>query len=133
MKMEKTMSETLTDWTLTVGTSCTRGLDQDCNGECFFDATMNALDLQTEWAHRNGDLATETVKVSSERMLWNGVSGYAVTEHLNVISVLALNAEYRLDFKLVGNTLTVNRYSHDEPTGAHFKVEFVPDDTEQTH
>jgi hypothetical protein len=124
------MEKTMEDWTVELSTTCM--CEEDCvHGECWFDNVFRALDVQTEWAERNGANATETIKVSSERMLWNGVAGWTTAEHMSLHEALALNGDYRLVIRLQGTTLSATRYSHDEPVGAFFTVEFVPDDTEE--
>jgi hypothetical protein len=104
----------------------------DCWGWCYQDAEQDVAYLIEEWVERS-DTATDTVRIESNRMNWDGVSGYAVVDIDKLINTVKINAEYRLRFKLERNNLTIVRYSHDEPMGALFTVNFVPDDTERTH
>lgn len=131
------MNNLLLPWGQVLTTDCLceneDGTASDYCYGCYGDSLEGFKELVAEWTERNGASATDTVKVSSERMNWDGVAGWAVTDLLKVSEVLAIRGEYRLDFKLDGTSLTCKRYSHDEPTGAHFKLEFVPDETEHTH
>lgn len=127
------MSETLNDWTAVISTDCTcteedGTASEYCNDFCWIMNGADTSDLLNEWVSRNGESATDTVVVGSERMNWNGVCGYTTTEPDKVPDALAINGQYRLDFKLVASDLTIMRYSHDEPTGASFKAVFVPDE-----
>jgi hypothetical protein len=134
------MSEIETEvqaWKVTLTTDCEctdedGNQTDDCFG-CYDDNVVAFNELIAEWVERNGKVATDSVKVASGRMNWNGVSGYAVTDLLKIAEVIAIRGQYRLDFKLDGLNLTCNRYSHDEPTGAHFTLDFVSDETEHTH
>lgn len=129
---------TLVTWESVITTDCTcvdeneQPRIDDCYGWCYEYAEQDVAYLLEEWLERS-DTATDTVRVSSEAMNWNRVSGYAIVGIDNLLDTMKINGEYQLRFKLSGNNLTIVRYSHDEPTGALFTATFVPDDTERTH
>lgn len=52
-------------------------------------------------------------------MGWLRQSGFAecLSNPERITELLSLNAEFRLEFELIGKTLTARRWSHDEPTG----------------
>jgi hypothetical protein len=126
------MTDTTLEWKSVISTDCTcedeNGKpDEFCNDYCWIMNGAETSDLLNEWVSRNGETATDTAKVSSTRMNWDGVAGYAVSEVTKLPETLAIRGDYRLSFTLRNNELIIWRYSHDEPTGAYFTVEFVPD------
>lgn len=101
----------------------------DCFG-CFDESRDYLLnDFLPLWESRNA--ATDTVRIDGSAMGWTRASGWLVTDASNLLDALALDrADYSLAFTLDGSELSVTRYSHDEPTGAHFAVTFVPDEVD---
>lgn len=82
-----------------------------------------------EWVRHHGIADDEDIVVWSEAMLWDRRSGYAVCKLDTLTETLGLRGEYRLDFEFDSETgnLTCTRYSHDEPTGASFRVGYLRD------
>ena len=103
----------------------------DCWGWCYQYAEEDTDNTLDEWARRN-DYPSDTVRIESKAIGWRQVAGYAVTSLEGVAKVLRLNGDYRIEFIVEGNDLTIKRWSHDEPTGATFTANFIPDETEHT-
>jgi hypothetical protein len=100
-----------------------------CFGDCFNDAKENLYyDITQPWLQRNGLEHGDPIKVVGTNMNWNGVSGVGVFEadREGIVDAVSINASYRVVFRLDGNRLTANRYSHDEPTGSP-EFFFVPE------
>jgi len=100
-----------------------------CYGDCYEDAKVN-LDSEVvqPWLQRNGLEEGSLIKVIGTNMDWMHLSGYAVVEAdlEGFIKALSINSEYRIVYRLDGNRLTANRYSHDEPVGSP-EFFFVPE------
>lgn len=72
-----------------------------------------------------------TYHLSSERMNWDGVSGFTVVDYKQVVNALKLNGDYRIEFHVdeaTPDNYVVLRYSHDEPCGARFIVRPATDE-----
>lgn len=136
------MSDTTTKWKATVTTECTCEVYDEESGEyvadsysdtCYgcwddnlYDFTDNFL---PEWTKFHGVTEDDDIIVWSDAMLWDRRSGYAVCKVGTLTDTLGLNGEYRLEFEFdpESGNLTCTRYSHDEPTGALFKVGYLRD------
>ena len=94
-----------------------------CDGDCW-DYILEDLkdNIFPEWLTRAG--SPEYLRVEGRRMGWQGLNGYAVTRASfdEVMEKLSLRGEWTLRFTLADDVLTVGRYSHDEPMGAHFTI-----------
>jgi hypothetical protein len=74
------------------------------------------------WTEKVGIDKTDLVDVSSESTRWTHEPFRAITQVENILAVLYFGNQYTLDFTLDGTSLSVVRYSHDEPTGASFTI-----------
>jgi hypothetical protein len=74
------------------------------------------------WTEKVGIDKTDLVDVSSASVRWTREPFRVITQVENILAVLYFGNQYTLDFTLDGNSLTVVRYSHDEPTGASFTI-----------
>jgi len=59
------------------------------------------------------------VRIDGTNMTWMRRSGHAISRANwdAVWDKVTINGDYRLTFTFAGDTLTIARYSHDEPTG----------------
>ncbi len=100
---------------------------QECFG-CYEDAMANLkYEVIKPWLDANGyDEDTELV-ARGTGMTWQRLSGYATTTPKKMVDTLSLNGDWTLQFTLAdnGKTLSVVRYSHDEPTGTG-AITFAP-------
>lgn len=107
----------------------------DCLG-CYDDDHALVTELFEAWIERNGDKATDTIRIDGKAMGWQRLDGYKIMEGYKVKDLptsLGLNgSDYRLEYELDGAELTATRWSHDEPTGAGFVFSFVPDELDLT-
>ena len=73
-----------------------------------------------EWLTRNG--SPEYIRIHGRRMGWTNAEGSAVisAEFQDLLNALTINGDWNLRFTLSGDEFTIQRYSHDEPTGASF-------------
>lgn len=64
------------------------------------------------------------VRIEGKNMGWTRASGQANIEAdwQEIFRALTLNGDYRLVLEIEGKHFTVQRYSHDEPTGASFTI-----------
>ena len=130
------MNDVLEDVYAQVTTHCICETEEgEVSEVCFGCYEESVSDLHDnfllEWQERLGNEVTNTIRITGHGMGWTRASGSAVIEQDELLKALQLNGEYTLRFHLRGNALEVLRTSHDEPTGAHFEVEYVPDDTEE--
>lgn len=106
----------------------------ECWG-CYEDALANLkYEVIKPWLDANSyDEDTELVARGSG-MTWRRVSGYATTTPKTMVDTLSLNGDWTLQFTLsnAGKTLSVIRYSHDEPTGTGaITFEPMPEDEDE--
>ena len=73
----------------------------------------------------------EYLRIEGKRMGWQSRSGYKVIKatHKELWDALTFSGDWTLRYVLKGKSLTVTRYSHDEPTGASFTIK--PDTGEE--
>lgn len=107
----------------------------DCGGETVpadycYDACYDykhenwASDIYPEWLTRVGNPTHLLIK--GKAMGWQRLDGMASVEVSSwnaLFQVFTLNGEWTLRFSIKGDTFTVVRSSHDEPTGASFTIE----------
>lgn len=102
-------------------------MSQECFG-CYEDALANVkYEVINPWLEANGyDEDTELVAYGTG-LTWQRLSGYANTTPNKIVETLSLNGDWTLRFTLAdnGKTLSVVRYSHDEPTGTG-AITFAP-------
>jgi hypothetical protein len=113
-----------------VSTSCTCEDYDDINDisypaefcfGCYESDKFQAEALLFEWARVNHHEG-EFIQVEATEMFWTRISLTRVIPMEKLFDFLTLNGDYTLYFKLEGNSLTVRRTSHDEPTGASFII-----------
>jgi hypothetical protein len=108
-------------------------MSQECFG-CYKDA-LDSLEygVINPWLEANGyDEDTELV-ARGTGLSWRRLSGYANTTPKTMVETLSLDGDWTLRFTLAdsGKTLSVVRYSHDEPTGTGaITFEQKPDEDE---
>ena len=93
-----------------------------CDGACW-EYKVEWLEEELEkWCALVGN--PPKMKVSSRRMNWNGVSGYAIInpDFKSLLKVMSVG-DQTLDFTFNGTEVSIVRYSHDEPMGATFIIE----------
>lgn len=102
-------------------------MSQECFG-CYEDALANVkYEVINPWLEANGyDEDTELVAYGTG-LGWRRLSGLAHTTPKKIVETLSLNADWTLCFTLAdnGKTLSVVRYSHDEPMGTG-AITFAP-------
>jgi hypothetical protein len=102
-------------------------MSQECFG-CYEDALANVkYEVIKPWLEANGyDEDTELVAYGTG-LGWRRLSGLAHTTPKKIVETLSLNADWTLCFTLAdnGKTLSVVRYSHDEPMGTG-AITFAP-------
>jgi len=122
-----TETETTTKLTLTSDCVCeiyddkteTSSPAEDCYGDCWDDQNDNYREIILNPLMKAKGWETDTpIRVQGTRMNWNSVSGYADTTPENLVDSLAINGDFTLYFSFDGENLTINRSSHDEPTGS---------------
>lgn len=99
-------------------------LAETCDdGECWnfsvHDFTEAFLPM---WTEKVGLDTTDLINVVSEATRWTHEPFKAITRVENILDILSFGNDYTLNFTLDGSSLTVVRYSHDEPTGASFTI-----------
>lgn len=96
-----------------------------CSEFCFDYKHDNwAGDYYPEWLSRVGNPTHLLIK--GKGMGWERLDGMASVEVSTwnaLFQVFTINGEWTLRFKIAGDTFTVVRSSHDEPTGASFTIE----------
>ena len=121
-------TETIFESEITSDCTCTDENEQptnDCIGWCYQFAEEDVAFLVEEWLDRNQitTLPEEvSVLVATNAMNWDRVSAYADIKADKLVTLLKLNGDYCIRFKLQGTELSIVRYSHDEPVGALFTV-----------
>lgn len=108
-------------------------MSQECFG-CYEDALANLeyCAINT-WVEANGYNEDTELVARGTGLSWRRLSGYANTTPKTIVETLSLNGDWTLRFTLAdnGKTLSVVRYSHDEPTGTGaITFEQKPDEDE---
>lgn len=111
--------------TLTTDCQCQDEVDEsgewvpasECFGDCYDWQKEDVYWLIQEWAKGNGFDNDTAIRIDGNGMGWSNASGYKFSKVSELDSAMNLNGDFRLEYRLVGNTLEVERWSHDEPTG----------------
>ena len=101
-----------------------------CSGGCY-EYKLEWLEEElNEYLESNGN--PSTLQVNGSAIGWQRLSGYATcdADSKKLLDALTFNGDWRLRFIFDGNELRVQRYSHDEPTGASFDVVPAAEDGE---
>jgi hypothetical protein len=105
------------------------------SNDCFgcYDDSLELLKSEViePWLEANDLYEDTAVRISGTAIGWRRLSGYKDTTPKELVEALSLNGDYTLKFDLTGTTLSVKRYSHDEPTGASFTVDVAPVESEE--
>ena len=101
-----------------------------CDGMCY-DYKLDWLEEDFN-SYLSANEEPNFVRIDGKNMGWRNLVGYTVVRanSKELLESLSINGEWRIVFTFSENTLTVNRYSHDEPTGAFFTVSPVSDEEE---
>jgi hypothetical protein len=116
----------------TVEMPCQVVLSNSCeceDGDCYGDACYIPIkeDLEDnvfpEFLKRNN--SPSYLKIQGRAMGWQRRSGYKIIEaNFNALfDSLTFSGDWTLKITLAGDSLTIVRSSHDEPTGATFTIE----------
>jgi len=94
-----------------------------CDGACW-EYKIDELEeyLMPDFMSANGN--PEYLRIEGKRMGWQARSGYKVIKatHKELWDSLTFSGDWTLHYVLEGGSLTVTRYSHDEPMGASFTI-----------
>jgi len=94
-----------------------------CDGSCY-EFKIEELEsyILPEFLAANN--APRFLRIEGRGMGWQRREGYLITpaEFTPLFDGLKFDGGWRLVFNFAGDSLTVTRYSHDEPTGANFKI-----------
>jgi hypothetical protein len=116
----------------TVEMPCLIVLSNSCeceDGDCYGDACYIPIKedfeeaIFTEFLERNN--SPRYLKIQGRAMGWQRRSGYKIIEaNFNALfDSLTFSGDWTLKITLAGDSLTIVRSSHDEPTGATFTIE----------
>lgn len=78
--------------------------------------------LLKKWMELQGDAVSDLVYIEGSNMGWTRLSGWTNARLEDLVEALSINGDYTLYFALENGELTCRRTSHDEPTGASFKI-----------
>jgi hypothetical protein len=119
----------MTTYTLQTDCTCESYDDNDKlvpSNDCFgcYDDSLELLKSEViePWLEANDLYEDTAVRIIGTAIGWRRLSGYKDTTPKELVEALSLNGDYTLKFDLTGTTLSVKRYSHDEPTGARFFI-----------
>ena len=98
-----------------------------CEGDCYEWQKEDVMMVIGEWQLLNEITEDDTIRINGRRMGWTNADGYKDTDILELHSDLAINGDFRIEWKLdiPTKTLTATRWSHDEPWGACFDFDFT--------
>lgn len=102
-----------------------------CYGDCYDFAMEDIADnIFPEAMARLGN--PTYLKLDGRGLTWQRLQGYAITQGTweSVYNKLRINGDFTLRFTLAGDSFTIARFSHDEPTGAYFTVHASRDEEE---
>lgn len=93
-----------------------------CDGYCFESDNEYADDLFNTWLSNNGE--PTYVRIEGNNIGWQHLSGYAIAQGTwkHVFNKMRFNGDWTLEITTNGNEFNIRRSSHDEPTGASFRV-----------
>ena len=111
--------------TVEVSNSC--DCEPYCDSECYETSYIYLKEVFSDWTdlHEANGTSTDYVRVTGKGMTWQRLEGHIVIDSNEVLRVLQINGDYRIEFIRDGLEMTAVRYSHDEPTGASFTFEFT--------
>ena len=94
-----------------------------CDGACY-EYKLEDLEEYLLPAFITAHNEPEYLRIEGTRMGWQARRGYKVIKatHKELWDALTFSGDWSLNYKLEGNSLTITRYSHDEPTGASFTI-----------
>lgn len=109
-----TYNEATDEWVpITDGMEC---------GDCWSEEVeMFTEDVLDKWMEAHDLDFNDEIVISGHNMNWDKVSGVAESSPNRLVSALAINGDFTLNFTLDGKTLTCVRTSHDE-VGASFTI-----------
>jgi hypothetical protein len=98
-----------------------------CYGDCYEWQKEEVFALLNKWYLLNGITEDDDILVKGRRMTWQNLSGVATTDILGLDNLLSIDGDFRIRWTLYipTKTLSAQRWSHDEPMGAHFDFDFV--------
>ena len=124
----------ITEWateaepcTITLSNECVCETESSagCDGWACYEPIKDDFEenIFPEFLARNNN--PPSLQITGKAMGWQRLTGTAFipADFDRLFSALTINGEWMLRIKLAGNTLTVIRSSHDEPTGATFTIE----------
>lgn len=85
-----------------------------CYDSAWMDFTENIV---TPWLKDIGGDDDSKIVVMGEGMTWQRRSGWTVIPAHSLHEALAIDGQYRVEYRFDGSTLTARRWSHDEPVG----------------
>lgn len=140
LTMTKTQQPTKVEWAGVIQNTCTctkydpitqestDELTDDCNGDCWDDALhLFHCDIKEWWdANPNYDWQVDGLP------LWNrSVSGEFTAKTIpDLIRGITVNGEWRLSYRVSGETLYCNLSHHDVPMGRSYTVTYNSTDGE---
>lgn len=94
-----------------------------CDGSCY-EYKLEELEEYLLPAFIAAHNEPEYLRIEGKRMGWQARSGYKVIKatHKELWDSLTFSGEWSLHYVLKNGSLTITRYSHDEPTGASFTI-----------
>jgi hypothetical protein len=94
-----------------------------CDGACY-EYKIQDLEEYLIPAYMSANGEPDYLRIEGKRMGWQARSGYKVIKatHKELWDSLTLSGDWTLRYVLEGDSLTVTRYSHDEPMGASFTI-----------
>ena len=136
------MSETIETTYAEITTDCVCETYDESNGDdwvpsatCYgcFEESLDDLhdNLVSPWLKDVGADWDSELVVKGEGMGWQRRAGWIVVTARDLHDALAIDGEYRVEYRFDGTDLKARRYSHDEPTGTGvFTFALAPDDAE---
>ena len=87
---------------------------------CWGDSLEWVEYVISEWAGSVGD--PSDVEIIGRGVNWDRQNIAGIFSAFDIVDALKISGDYRLRFTVEGCLLLVNRFSHDEPTGAAFEI-----------
>jgi hypothetical protein len=94
-----------------------------CDGACY-EYKLEHLEEYLLPAYMSANGEPEYLRIEGTRMGWQAKTGYKIIKatHKELWDALTFSGDWTLRYMLENKSLTVTRYSHDEPTGASFTI-----------
>ena len=136
------MSETLQTTYAEITTDCVCETYNESNGDdwvpsatcygCYDESLADLRDnLLIPFFSLIGANDNSNILVEGTGMGWQGRAGWIIVTARDLHDALAIDGEYRVEYRFDGTDLKARRYSHDEPTGTGvFTFALAPDDAE---